>query len=125
MATAPRHRELSSQLLAHAREELRRGDTIQAAEKAWGAVAHYVKFVANENDWPQRTHRQLLANANKLIQLTPDYELNTVRLSAVRQLHQNFYEDDLDADEVAIHIAAAEDLLDALGAAKVKLPDDQ
>ena len=114
MATTSRHTELSNQLLGHARIELEGGDTIQAAEKAWGAVAHFVKAIAVAQGWPNETHRHLLSNARRLLDLTPDPDLNLVRLSAVRQLHQNFYEDDLDPADVSVHIDAAEELLDAL-----------
>lgn len=122
MATTSRHAELSSQLLEHARIELQGGDTIQAAEKAWGAVAHFVKAIAVARGWPNETHRHLLSNARRLLHLTPDSDLNMVRLSAVRQLHHNFYEDHLDPTDVLVHIDAAEKLLDALREATRNLP---
>ena len=46
MATTIRHEEISGRFLHHADEEFEKGDMLQASEKAWGAVAHYVKSVA-------------------------------------------------------------------------------
>ena len=45
---------------------------LQASEKAWGAVAHYVKSVARANGWPNRSHRHIAENAGRLLDLTPD-----------------------------------------------------
>ena len=122
MAAKSRHTELSSQLLEYARIELQNGDTIQAAEKAWGAVAHFVKAIAVAQGWPNETHRHPLSNARRLLDLTPVPDLNLVRLSAVRQLHQNFYEDDPDPADVSVHIDAAEELLVALKIANQSPP---
>lgn len=35
MAAAEQHREISSQFLEHAEDEFRKGDLLQASEKAW------------------------------------------------------------------------------------------
>ena len=48
MATTARHQEISRTFLEHAEIEFGKGDLLQASEKAWGAVAHYVKSVAKE-----------------------------------------------------------------------------
>ena len=59
MATTTRHGEFSARLLDHADEEFEKGDMIQASEKAWGAVAHYVKSVAKARGWPDGSHRDM------------------------------------------------------------------
>ena len=56
MATEARHREISDQFLDQAVEEYRRGDLLQASEKAWGAVSHYVSAMSVERGWPAKTH---------------------------------------------------------------------
>ena len=38
----------SLRLIRHAQDELDRGDRLQASEKAWGAVAHQLKAIAND-----------------------------------------------------------------------------
>ena len=43
MATSTQHQEISGLFLDHAAVEFEKGDFLQASEKAWGAVAHYVK----------------------------------------------------------------------------------
>ncbi|MCY4437059.1 MAG: hypothetical protein OXE05_06965 [Chloroflexi bacterium] len=56
MATAEQHREISLQFLDHAEDELRKGDFLQASEKAWGAVSHFVSSVARQRNWPLGSH---------------------------------------------------------------------
>ena len=51
MATVAQHQEISERFLSHAEEEFEKGDLLQASEKAWGAVAHYVKSVAKAAGW--------------------------------------------------------------------------
>ena len=46
--SAKRHREISAQFLNHVEDEFRKGDLLQASEKAWDAVAHYVNSVARQ-----------------------------------------------------------------------------
>ena len=48
MATTARHQEISDQFLSDAEVEFQRGDLLQASEKAWGAVAHYIEAVAQQ-----------------------------------------------------------------------------
>ena len=60
------HRQVSDTLLQQAEEEFEAGDLIQASEKAWGAVAHYLKSVAKFRGWPNRTHADLSDIANDL-----------------------------------------------------------
>ena len=60
MVTAAQHREISAQFLDHAEDEFRRGDLLQASEKAWGAVSHSVNAVARQRSWPLGSHRRLI-----------------------------------------------------------------
>ena len=46
-----RYFQLSRWLLKHAQEQLDLGDTMQASEKAYGAVAHAVKACAELRGW--------------------------------------------------------------------------
>ena len=71
VATAEQHREISTHFLEHAEDELRKGDLLQASEKAWGAVSHYVNSIARQRNWPLGSHRRLIENANKLISGDP------------------------------------------------------
>ena len=122
MATAERETGISGEFLKQAKEELNKGDLLQASEKAWGAVAHYVKSVASDLGWSNQTHRDVNRGARELIRLTDDPKLNAVRLGAVNALHQNFYEDWFDKDQVTDSIEAAQELVAAMRGARERLP---
>ena len=122
MATIPQHREISERFLSHAEEELEKGDLLQASEKAWGAVAHYVKSVAKEQeDWDADSHASVNRCARMLVVHTDDPEGNRNRLGAVNSLHANFYEDFYDEDMVGSGIRAARDLITAMKTASTRL----
>ncbi len=114
MTTAERHREISDRLLEQAYAEFEGGDLLQASEKAWGAIAHYVNAVAKMRDWPHSTHRDLNLNASRLIQSTDDASAHRQQLLVVNALHANFYQDFLDEDSVLDGLNATGRLLAAL-----------
>ena len=121
MASIAQHKEISERFLRHARRELEQGDLLQASEKSWGAVAHYVKAIAHEEDWPDGTHGSIAKNARKLIALTDDPESNMRMFQAMNALHVNFYEADLDEDDVRISVQDARTLIDAMKVARSRL----
>ena len=115
MTTRERHEEICYQFLAHAEEEHRRGDYLQAAEKAWGAFAHCVASIANEKGWEVGSHRQLKENANRLLDKDPEHAGHRrLLLAAVESLHTNFYREFLTEAEVGDGIANARELIEAL-----------
>ena len=124
MATTARHQDISDQSLEHAEEEFRNGDLLQASEKAWGAVAHYVKSIARREGWPNKSHRDVSKNADRLIALTDDPRKNELLFEAMGNLHVNFYEDTYaDKPDVVKHgIEDACTLIDAMEEAEARLP---
>ena len=112
MATEARHREISDQFLDQAVEEYRRGDLLQASEKAWGAVSHYVSAMSVERGWPAKTHRQTVDNARCILgeHPTPEPYLNLFK--SVRSLHANFYQEILVDREVQEGIEDVRRLVD-------------
>ena len=100
--------------LDHAEEEFEKGDMLQASEKAWGAVAHYVKPVAKANGWSDGSHRDIAVNARRLLDRTPDPDGNRLKFALVNMLHVNFYEEDLDPKDVKLGIRHARALIDAM-----------
>ena len=114
MATTERYETISAVFLDHAEEEFEKGDMLQASEKAWGAVAHYVKSVAKANGWSDGSHRDIAVNARRLLDLTPDPEGNRTRFALINMLHVNFYEEDLDPKDVEVGIRDARWLIDAM-----------
>ena len=121
MATTARHREISEQFLAKARVEFADGDLLQSSEKAWGAVAHYVKAVAEARGWAHQSHYDVRKNARRLIALTDDPEQCARFFGLVENLHVNFYEETFTQEEVRLSIKDAGALIDAFKAAESRL----
>lgn len=121
MASIAQHKEISERFLRHARRELEQGDLLQASEKSWGAVAHYVKSVAHEEGWPDGSHGSIAKNARKLIALTDYPDENSLIFQAMNALHVNFYEDDLHPDDVRVSVSHARPLIEAMKIASERL----
>ena len=86
----------SERLMQHAFEELAKGERIQASEKAWGAMAHTLKAIADERGLTYGTHSQaldvlyaILADVTDL----PRQDLIVAGFYAAADLHRNFYND--------------------------------
>ena len=107
MATAERHTEISDRFLRQAEAEFRKGDMLQASEKAWGAVAHFVRAVAEQQGWISGSHRDTNRNALELIRVTPNPDELKALLGVVNSLHANFYEDFYEREMVESGIEAA------------------
>ena len=114
MATAERHREISSQFLEQAEDEFRKGDLLQASEKAWGAVAHYVNSVARERGWPMGSHRDVNDNASRLILRDQTSSEYFRKLAVMNALHANFYQDFFNEALVWGGIRDARELIESL-----------
>ena len=115
MATAEQHREISAQFMRQAEDEFRKGDLLQASEKAWGAVSHYVNFVARQEHWELGSHGNLIENANRLINRDDVHASERRRLlRSVEGLHANFYQSFLDEENVRGGIDDAKELIQAL-----------
>ena len=108
------HIETAERFLRHAEEQFEEGDLLQASEKAWGAVAHYLKSVAKFRGWRNRTHADLSDIVDDLGHETDD--LNRVRdlYAYAGQMHQNFYEDTFSHGQVSRGIDNARELIDRL-----------
>ena len=98
--TTQKYREASHRLLAQARSELAAGDVPQASEKGWGAAAQMLKAVAEERGWEHGRHRHLSRVASRLRAETGDRDLFRLYMVA-DSLHGNFYEDELEPQDVA------------------------
>ncbi len=122
MATTTRHEEISSRFLDQADEEFEKGDMLQASEKAWGAVAHYVKSIAKVRGWPDGSHRDIADNARKLLDRTPDPDRNREKFALINMLHVNFYEEELDPRDVELGVRHARALIDSIREAESRLP---
>ena len=105
------HRKTSRRLIRQAAYELeKRGDRVQACDKASGAVAHGVKAVAESRCWRSDSH-----NYRRRIVYLLSVEYDLPDLTALQayadQLHSNFYEDLMYEGEVRRHLARITGLL--------------
>ena len=114
LPTGARRREISAQFLEQAQAEFRRGDLLQASEKAWGAVSHYVAAISEERGWPTRTHRETVNNARRILEEHPEPGPYLNLFKSMQTLHANFYQEILDARGVREGIGDALRLVDVL-----------
>ena len=113
----------SKPLMAQSHYELnKKGDRLQASEKASGAVAHAVKAIAFDRQWRNGSHN-LRRQIGDLLALEFDRpELPDVQYAADR-LHDNFYEDLLHDWQIRERLTRVTGLVDFLLAARDREPD--
>ncbi len=104
----------SDRLMRHAWEQLEKGDRLQASEKAWGAVAHQLKVVANARGWRYETHRDVYDIKDRVAALTDDPTLVRALFSTANGLHRNYYIDAMPVSELKSELNQVERLLDIL-----------
>jgi hypothetical protein len=85
------HLKLSEKHMMEAEEFLKKGDLVQASEKAWGAASQIVKALAAKEGRELRSHGELHKEVAKIAGETRDEEIRSLWQSA-GMLHQNFYE---------------------------------
>ena len=103
----------------HGAQYLESGDHKQAAEKGWGSYAQSVKSIAAEHGFRLSHHGHIVRVGGRLASMAAaesSDEETVLRdgLQAARSLHQHFYEDDLNPEDVrfsAQRVAAAIELM--------------
>ena len=105
------HLKTSRRLIRQAGYELeKRGDRVQACDKAAGAVAHGVKAVAAARSWRSDSH-----NYRRRIVYLLSVEYGLPELTAMQSfaddLHNNYYEDLMYDQEVRDHLERITGLL--------------
>ncbi len=111
--TIQQYQQLSEHFMAQARQELAAGDLPQASEKGWGAAAQMLKAIAEQRGWEHSRHRHYHRTAIRLRAETGDGDIH--RLFAVASaLHENFYENDMDADLISESLDDVAALLEKL-----------
>ena len=111
--TTHKYREASRYLLAQARSELDAGDVRQASEKGWGAAAQMLKAIAEQRGWEHERHRHFSRVASRLRYELGDGDLYR-QFRVAEGLHENFYEDTLETEDVALDLGDVALLLDKL-----------
>ena len=105
------HRKTSRRLIRQAAYELeKRGDRVQACDKASGAVAHGVKAVAESRYWRSDSHNH---RRRIVYLLSIEYDLPdlTIMQSFADQLRRNICEDLMYDDEVRVRLERITGLL--------------
>ena len=113
-ATAARPLDVSACILAQAEAEFGKGDMQQASGKAWEAVAHCAAPAARVNRWPNGSREEMARNVRRLLDLTPDPRDNRNKFALINYLHVNYFDYELDPEDVALAIRDARDLVDAI-----------
>ena len=116
-----RYAELSRQYIERADEYLRLGDQVQASEKGWGAAAEAMKSIAENRGWSHNSQRLLNDVA---FHLSEEWSRPDVWLlfTTAKDLHINFYEDNMGLDTIAASVAGVKHLLAELEALRQRPP---
>ena len=98
------HARIAAVFLHRSRQYLAGGSLLQASEKGWGAAAHAAKLIAGARGWPYRMHREF--NSVVIPRLAAETGQNSARSwgESANRLHRNFYNDDMDALQIAAHL---------------------
>ena len=117
-----RYARLGRLKLGQAQQELDNGDTMQASEKAYGAVTSAAKAYGELRGWNHYNHHRV----GLILEQLRDEENNpglTEAHDAVRWLHNNFFEYELSTTNVQDRIGTAQRLVDALEALRQSAPN--
>ena len=110
---AETHLEVSREFLIYAREQLALGNSLQASKKGWESAAHSVSVIAERLGWEYSSHGELFTAVHRISEMTGRTEIFDL-FGAANALDQNFYEDWLDDEYIAINLDRVEILLDTL-----------
>ena len=113
MTTAADYRTSSQAMMAQSQDELDRGDLQQASEKGWGAAAQMMKAIAESRGWEHGRHRHLHQIASRLHAQVGDRDIYPV-FNTTSALHENFYENQMTAYDIAEALEDIEGLLEKL-----------
>ena len=121
-AASPEDRmTISRRFIQHAREELERGNRLQASEKTWGAMAQALKAIAQERGWRHRAHDNVVDIGHHI---GTEYEHTYIiaATSRANELHRNFYENSDNAEVIERTIDLIEDVLPDLEELRLAAP---
>ena len=114
------HMSIGRRLMIHADEQFSTGDFLQASEKAWGAVAHFLKAHAEGRGLPHSAHYDLRQVANHLVNETGIDRIREL-FSICESVHANYYEAWMSEDELERNIDRVKELITLLE--EIPMPD--
>ena len=99
-----------------------RGDLAQACEKSWGAAACALKSIAEQRGWHHRSHSLLYDLSGQIADELDRQDLRGL-FAVANTMHQNFYENWFQEDEVEYGIGRVKTYLADLEAVSPQMPD--
>ncbi len=107
------HDQISATFLRRSQAYLSNGDLLQASEKGWGAAAHAVKIYAAARGLTYISHSDFYYIVIELRMETHHDQIRFWERSA-NDLHQNFYDDDLSAQQIAEYLNDVANLINLI-----------
>ncbi len=104
------HMKIGRRLMLHADDQFNEGDFLQASEKAWGVVAHFLKAHAASRGLPHFSHYDLRQVANLLVKETGVDRIREL-FSICESVHANYYEAWMSEDELEGSIGNVKELI--------------
>lgn len=101
--TPDEHMQISRRFIEHARDELKKGERLQASQKIWGAEQHALAAVGKERGWRTEDYQHKDAIAYHLADELDNRQIQT-RHDSYDRYHVNFYQNRLE-DELAMEAA--------------------
>ena len=107
-------RAIGRRFIFQAAQYLLQGDRLQAGEKAWGAIAHNLKAIADLRGWNHGNHQQIENIGRQIVAEFHDTELGYAISDVFHNGHGNFYENQRSLSEMRETIRMAEEVLPVL-----------
>ena len=104
---------IGRRLIQHADEQFAAGDFIQTTEKAWGAVAQFLKAHAEHRGLPHSSHYDLRQVAGHLENETGIARIGEL-FSICESVHANYYEVWMSEDVLARRLDNVKELISIL-----------
>ena len=118
---ARKYATMSRDYMARGEEYLRQGDLVQASEKSWGAAACALKAIAEQRGWHHQSHSLLFDISGQVSEELGNPSMRDL-FAVARSMHQNFYQDWYQEDEVEHGVRRAREYLGELEAVTVEMP---
>ena len=112
-ATRQKHTRLAHKLLEDAGREIAAGDTVQGAEKLWGATSQALKAYCASQGLPHSRYAHRRRALLDLAERTDDRFLRTAFATA-ESSHANFYNDWMDQEHLETYLPDIQHLVQLL-----------
>ena len=97
------HMQIIRRFIEQAKEELAKGERLQASEKVWGAAGHAIAAIGKGRGWRTEQYSHKNAIADLLSHKFNDPSIKAIYRSFDHD-HVNFYQNNLDEDDIRLSI---------------------